>query len=199
MCAGPRPPNICTRRTDWSSCGSRDIWSRDGLWLYCLPLDPSPLPGLSCLTSVDDDAHNPAEAWNAREVWCPWDLPLFLRDREKVGERRECEGETKGEVSDMMEGEWMNEYMWEKSTPPPKENYHLTQNLSKSWYNFLCEISSISSTSWRLHPQWEHCYPKIWKVWNLWDLDKASISVLWGPWRYSLELDWHRFLCLLIY
>ena len=40
-------------------------------WLCCLPMDPGPLTGLYYLTSLEEDAANPAVTWGSSMSWYP--------------------------------------------------------------------------------------------------------------------------------
>jgi hypothetical protein len=57
------PQHICSRFAAWSSWGSPNNWSRGGLWLCCLTVDPGALTGLPCLVTVGEDMPSPTVTW----------------------------------------------------------------------------------------------------------------------------------------
>jgi len=70
--------HICIRYEAWSP----NNWSRSWPWLCCLPVDPVPLTGLSCLASVGEGVPSPAATW--LPAWVDTglgDAPLFSEEK----------------------------------------------------------------------------------------------------------------------
>jgi hypothetical protein len=74
--------NIQNRYAAWSSCGIPNNRSRACLWLYDLPLDPSPQTRLPYLSSIGKDLPSPTATWCAKGLDIHGSPPFLWAKRE---------------------------------------------------------------------------------------------------------------------
>jgi hypothetical protein len=87
--------------TAWSSCGTSNSRSRGCLWLCCLALDPFPLTGWPCLTSVEEDALSTTTTWYTKTGCYPWEASTSLRRKEHRGRGGERRGGSGSSIQDI--------------------------------------------------------------------------------------------------
>jgi hypothetical protein len=98
--------HICNSCKVWSSCRTPNSMIRGCIWLCCLPLDPFPLSGLTCLAIVENIS-GPTATLYAKVSWYPWEASSFLwrkwgwgivvwgRGTARRGGRGICDGDIK--------------------------------------------------------------------------------------------------------
>ena len=104
-----------SRWAAWSSWGSPNNWSGGCPWTCCLPVDPVPLTGLSCLASEEEDVPSLIETWCTRVGWYPVEASTLSEEKGRGNVGRGSVRWVLGEKKQgLQSGYKMNEWMENK-------------------------------------------------------------------------------------